>query len=147
MKDKVIRINWSKPLVFDDAIISDLSNQQGLYYISRVFGHKETSLYLGIATNNNTIRNRLKAHSDSWLYFYRGKKLVRIGEIIYPKNANKSIIEHAESAILFEQSKMFCENTCKTKTYSYEELYRIENVGDIFELKPKIRMHEHPEKV
>lgn len=145
MKDRIIRINWNEPLLLDEAISSDLSIQQGLYYISRVFGKKETSLYLGIATNNNTIRNRLKDHSESWLNLYRGKILVRIGQVIYPQKADKSIIEHAESAILFEQGDVFFENTCKTKTYTYTNLYRIENEGDIFELKPKIRMYEHPE--
>ena len=145
MKDKIIRINWSEPLLLDDAISSDLSNIQGLYYISRVFGEKETSLYIGIATQNNTISHRLKAHKEDWLKLYRGKIFVRLGKIIYPANPSKSTIEHAESAIIFEQSKIFYENTCKTKSYTYTELYRIENEGDIFELKPKIRMHEHPE--
>ena len=67
MRDKIIRINWNEALPLEDAIASDLSNTQGLYYISRVFGNKETSLYLGIATQRNTIRNRLKNHSEHWL--------------------------------------------------------------------------------
>ena len=73
---------------------------------------------------------------------YRGKIYVRLGHITYPKNPDASIIDHAESAILYEQKEVFFENTCKTKTYSYTDLYRIENEGDIFELKSKIRMHE-----
>ena len=145
MRDKIIRINWSKPLLLDDAISSDSSCIQGLYYISRVFGKKETSLYIGIATQDNTISHRLKAHKKHWLKLYRGKIFVRIGKIVYPANANKSIIEHAESAIVFEQSDIFYENTCKAQSYTYTDLYRIENEGDIFELKPKIRMHEHSE--
>lgn len=145
MRDKIIRINWSKPLLLDDAISSDSSCIQGLYYISRIFEKKETSLYIGIATQDNTISHRLKAHKKHWLKLYRGKIFVRIGKIVYPANANKSIIEHAESAIVFEQSDIFYENTCKSQSYTYTELYRIENEGDIFELKPKIRMHEHSE--
>ena len=142
MRDKIIRIHWNKALPLEDAIASDLSNTQGLYYISRVFGNKETSLYLGIATQHNTIRNRLKSHSEHWLNLYRGKIYVRLGHIIYPRNPDASMIDHAESAILYEQKEVFFENTSKTKTYSYTDLYRIENEGDIFELKPKIRMHE-----
>ncbi|MBR3575850.1 MAG: hypothetical protein IKL42_00420, partial [Clostridia bacterium] len=65
--------------------------------------------------------------------------------VVYPNEVTKSIIEHAESAIVFEQSDIFYENTCKAKSYTYTDLYCIENEGDIFELKPKIRMHEHPE--
>lgn len=145
MRDKIIRINWNTALPLEEAIASDLSNTQGLYYISKVFGNKETSLYLGIATQHNTIRSRLKSHKKHWVTLYRGEILVRIGHVIYPKNADASIIDHAESAIVYEQSNVFFENTSKTSSYSYTELYRIENEGDIFELKPKIRMHEHEE--
>ena len=142
MRDKIIRIKWNDALLLDKAIESELSNAQGLYYLSRVFGENETSLYLGIATKHNTIRNRLKSHRDSWLKLYRGKLYVRIGHITYPRNADASVIDHAESAIVYEQKDIFYENTSKTKTYSYTDLYRIENEGDIFELKPTIRMHE-----
>lgn len=142
MRDKIIRINWNKPTELDEAIESDLTDTQGLYYISRVFGNKETSLYLGIATEYNTVRNRLKCHENKWLNLYRGKKYVRIGQIVYPKNYDSSIIQHAESAIIYEHRDIFIDNTCKKKSYSYTDLYRIENEGDIFELKPIIRMHE-----
>lgn len=142
MRDKIIRINWSEPIELEEAIENDISNIQGLYYITRLFGSKESSLYLGIATGKNTIRNRLRAHSKDWLNLYRGKIYVRLGKVIYPRNCDDSIIDHAESAILYEQSKVFYENTCKTKSYSYSELYRVENEGDIFELKPVIRMQE-----
>ena len=142
MRDKIIRIFWNDALPLDDAIESELSNTQGLYYISRLFGEKETTLYLGIATKNNTIRHRLKAHRDGWTKLYRGKIFVRIGHITYPRNYNESHIDHAESAIVYEQKDVFYENTSKTKTYSYTDLYRIENEGDIFELKPVIRMQE-----
>ena len=50
MRDKIIRIKWNDALLLDEAIESELSNAQGLYYLSRVFGENETSLYLGIAT-------------------------------------------------------------------------------------------------
>ncbi len=145
MRDKIIRIHWNKALPLDEAISSDLSKTQGLYYLTRVFGEKETSLYIGIATNNNTISHRLKAHRDHWLNLYSGKIYVRIGTVVYPREVNQHIIDHAESAIVFEMSDVFYENTSKTKTYTYTDIYRVENEGDIFELKPKIRMQEHEE--
>ena len=40
---------------------------------------------------------------------------------------------------------MLCDNTASTKSYSYDELYRIYNEGDIFELKPIVDMKEHTE--
>ena len=149
MRDKIIRINWSEPFTLENAIQDEMSKTQGLYYITRVFGEKETSLYLGIARKNNTIKHRLEGHRDWWLPSYRGKIYVRIGNIVYPAvsdvDKKSELIDHAESAILFEpqQSKLFPENISKRKSYTYSELYRVENIGDIFELKNKIRMHEH----
>ena len=142
MKDKILRIQWSEPIELNELLESDIAELQGLYYITRIFGTKETSLYLGIATGNNTVKNRLRSHKKEWLYQYRGKIYVRIGRIVYPRNYDDVMIDHAESAILYEQSNVFYENTCKTKSYTYTELYRIENIGNIFELKEKIRMHE-----
>ena len=152
MRDKIIRISWSKALPLEEAITSGLSKTRGLYYITRVFGKKETSLYLGIARKNNTIKHRLEGHRDWWLPSYRGKIFVRIGNIVYPKvsdiDKQSELIDHAESGILFDprHKNMFPENISKRKSYTYTELYRIENIGDIFELEPKIRMHEHEDK-
>ena len=151
MRDKIIRIYWHEPVTLKEAIKSDLSNMQGLYYITRVFGRKETSLYLGIARYNNTIRHRLKGHRNSWLTFYRGRKMVRIGEIVYPNridnDAMADVIYDAESALLYapEHHRLFPENIGKRKSYSYNDLYRIENTGDIYELAPIIRMHDQGE--
>ena len=149
MRDKIIRIYWHNPLELNEAISSDLSKLQGLYYITRVFGEKETSLYLGIARYHNTIGHRLYGHNNTWLSEYRGKKYVRIGEIIYPKYIHTDqladIIYDAESAILFEPAHkdLFPENIDKRNSYSYSDLYRVENIGNIFELQPSIRMHQH----
>ena len=135
-------IKWENALTIDEAIESEKSDATGLYYISRVFGNKETTLYLGIATKHNTIRHRLKGHQSWWLKEYKGTIKVRIGKVIYPYTNIDEIIDHAESAILYEQGKLFFENTSKTKSYTYNNLYCFKNVGDIFELKPIIDMAE-----
>ena len=149
MRDKIIRIHWHPPIPFEEALKSNLTNDQGLYYITRVFGEKETSLYLGIARYHNTIKHRLESHRDKWLFAYRGQIYVRVGHIIYPRNPDidekAEIINHAESAILYDPAhkNLFPENVDKRNSYSYSDLYRIENEGDIYELESKIRMHEH----
>lgn len=143
MRDKIIRIEWSDPLLIEDAISSPLSLQAGLYYITRLFGTKETSLYIGKATE--TIRQRLKSHNKNWVHDYRGKVFVRLGKIIYPKIVDAELIDHAESALIFEHGDILTDNTDKRFTYSYTDLYRIENIGNRFELKEKVRMHEHKE--
>lgn len=137
-----VKIKWLNALTIDEAIASEASNTKGLYYITRVFGKKETTLYLGIATKNNTIRHRLEGHLGWWLGEKRGIIKVRIGKIIYPYTDIDEVIDHAESAILYEHGKLFKENVSKIKSYTYNNLYRIENYGDVFELKPIIDMSE-----
>ncbi len=137
MRDKIIRIHWSKPTVIEEVILSS-SKEQGLYYITRLFGTKETSLYIGKSASS--IKRRLNSHD--WVHNYRGKILVRIGKIIYPKYPSPEIIDHAESALIFEHKDILKYNTDKRNSYSYINEYRIENTGDFFELSPIIRMQE-----
>lgn len=143
MRDKIIRIRWSDPMLVDEAIESKDSLQPGLYYITRVLHEKEKSLYIGKATR--TIRERLINHRKEWLSNRYGEKHVRIGSIIYPHNVDSEIIDHAESAVIFEHGNILIDNTDKIQTYSYSELYQIQNIGNLGELKEVIRMHNHPD--
>jgi len=143
MRDKIIRIRWSDPLPVDDAIEHKDSLYPGLYYITRVLHGKETSLYIGKATR--TIRERLISHRKEWLSNRYGEKNIRLGRIIYPNNTDSEIIDHAESALIFEHGDILIDNTDKIKTYSYSELYQIQNIGNLCDLKKVIRMHNHPD--
>lgn len=143
MRDKIIRIKWSDPLPVDDAIEQEDSLYPGLYYITRVLHGEETSLYIGKATR--TIRERLISHRKEWLSNRYGEKNIRLGRIIYPNNADPEIIDHAESALIFEHGNILIDNTDKIKTYSYSELYQIQNIGNLCDLKEVIRMHNHPD--
>lgn len=143
MRRRIIRIRWTTPILLDEALVSPATSICGLYYISRVWGGHETSLYIGKATN--AIRERLRAHKHEWLYLYRGSLYVRIGQIIYPKTVSGNLIDHAESALIFEHGDILQENTDKRQSYSYSGLYRIENVGDIGMLHPFVDMYKHPD--
>ena len=143
MRDKIIRILWLDPIEVDSAIESEASLNPGLYYITRIWGENETSLYIGKASR--TIRERLIDHKKQWLPLYRGKLMVRIGQIIYPHSPDATLIDHAESALIFEHSEILTDNTDKRNTYSYSDLYQIQNTGNIGMLKEKIRMQEHPD--
>lgn len=146
MRDKIIRIHWSDPVLVDEIIESADSLQAGLYYITRILHDKETSLYIGKATR--TIRERLIDHRrgrNEWLTNRYGEKYVRIGTIIYPHHADSEIIDHAESALIFEHGDILIDNTDKTKTYSYSELYQVQNIGNRGLLKDVVRMHNHPD--
>ena len=144
MRDKIIRILWSEPMLVDDMIQTDEAYQPGLYYITRVLHGNETSLYIGKASR--TVRERLIKHRNEWLSNRYGKKYVRFGKIIYPPNADSEVIDHAESALIFEHGDILIDNTDKRNTYSYSELYQVQNIGNIGQLKEVIRMHNHPDK-
>lgn len=139
MRDRMIRIHWAEPMRIEDAIASPLSKNRGLYYITRMFGTRETSLYIGKATR--TIRERIREHNQEWVQEYRGKIYVRIGRIIYPAQVDAELIDHAESALIYQHKNLLLDNTDKRYSYSYSELYRIENTGAHFELDASIRMH------
>lgn len=143
MRDKIIRILWSEPMLVDDMIQTDEAYQPGLYYITRVLHGKETSLYIGKASR--TVRERLIKHRNEWLSNRYGKKHVRFGKIIYPPNADSEVIDHAESALIFEHGDILIDNTDKRNTYSYSKLYQVQNIGNIGQLKEVIRMHNHPD--
>ena len=143
MRDKIIRILWLDPIDVEAAIESEASLNPGLYYITRIWGENETSLYIGKASR--TIRERLIDHKKHWLPLYLGKLMVRIGQIIYPHSPDATLIDHAESALIFEHSEILTDNTDKRNTYSYSDLYQIQNTGNIGMLKEKIRMQEHPD--
>lgn len=70
---------------------------------------------------------------------------MRLGTIIYPYHVDSELIDHAESALIFEYGSLLIDNTDKTKTYSYSELYQVQNVGNIGQLKSVVRMHNHPD--
>ena len=138
MRDRIIRIRWSEPLDLESAIESQSSNTTGLYYITTVL-NKEISLYIGIARGYNTIKRRLIAHREDWLKYYRGNIQIRIGKIIYPHKPTDEMIYDAESAIVYNNNFLL-DNRAKINSYTYTELYRIENIGDIFEIPPIIQM-------
>lgn len=142
-RKKIIRIEWSEPYLIEDAIQADISKSRGLYYITSVFGAHETSRYIGKATR--TIKERLVIHNRDWVHNYRGKIYVRIGKIIYPQVVDSELIDHAESALIYEHRDILTDNTDKRYSYSYSETYIIENMGNRFQLKPRIDMYEHPD--
>ena len=143
MRDKIIRILWSEPAPLDLAMSMIGSKQPGLNYITRLWGSHETSLYIGKASR--TIRERLEDHKKHWLHLYRGQILVRLGHIVYPTVFDAELLDHAESALIFEHGDILTDNTSKRNSYSYSELYRIENTGNIGELKRSFRMQNHPD--
>jgi hypothetical protein len=131
----------------DEAISEMQDGEIGLYYITKMHYGKERSLYIGKSTY--CIKERLRAFVVNRMVGLSNRHFVRIGRISMPGNFDKSVIDHAEKALIYEHGEnvlnILDNNVMSTKTYCYTDLYRIYNEGDIFELKPIVDMNEHPE--
>lgn len=139
-KNLIIKINWSYPREYENALETELSYEGfGLYCISRKFGGNETILYIG--KTESRFRDRLKNHKKSWLSNYRGEKIVRFGTITKPITVTKDIINDAESAIIYEIEPKH--NTDKKKGYHFADLYKIENTKFRGKLPKFIDINSH----
>jgi len=146
MRTKLIRILWSLPQPIETVINSLNGEEIGLYYITRTYNGKEKSLYIGESISS--IKSRLLDHNKNWVQNYSHSKIyVRIGKIVHPKQNIANAIQHAEKALIFEHGQYgtnaLFENTVSTKTYTYDEIYRIINEGDRFELNYEVDMNNH----
>ena len=145
---KEITIKWSYPKEIDNVIVSDEANGIGIYYISRMFGDKETLLYIGKSTAS--FRSRLENHKTEWLDSYRGAKYVRLGTIVEPKNLSAydmaGYINDAEKTIIFymkeiEKHELKANVTSTRSTYVIEDLI-INNIGYRGELPKQLYIPE-----
>ena len=132
---KSVTIEWSYPIRLDKILQKECMNDIGLYYISRVFGNKESILYIGKTTHS--FGQRLQSHCGDWIDTYRGEKFVRLGRIVKPSNLSqeklKQLINDSEKTIIFymhnEDEHDLIANVVSTQsTYPSEDLLII-NTG------------------
>lgn len=135
IKYKRITIEWSYPIEINSILQKECMNDVGIYYISRKFGKKQSILYIGKTTYN--FRSRLESHKEFWLDTYRGKKFVRLGKIVSPKNISedelKELINDAERTIIFYLSNIdeheLIANISSTQTTQFDNTLKITNIG------------------
>ena len=134
-KYRRITIEWSYPIEVNSILQKDCMNDIGIYYISRKFGEKQSILYIGKTTYS--FLSRLGSHKEYWLDTYRGKKYVRLGRIISPKNISeeelKELINDAERTIIFYLSNIdeqeLVANVASTKSTNFDNTLKITNIG------------------
>ena len=132
---KHITIKWSYPTEIDQILQTEDMNDIGIYYISRVFGKKESILYIGKTTHS--FGSRLESHKEKWLDKYKGTKYVRLGRIVHPRfifsKKRKALINDAERTIIFYLSNLdeqgLIANIASTKSTAVEHTLKIKNIG------------------
>ena len=121
-----ITVKWREPVDFMTAMTAEGGfYEEGLFYITQVFGGKENSLAVGSSIGAGTVRQQLKRNSIYWQNFYMGKIMVRFGEV-------DGDIEKAEAVIIAKQSSIFRERLSQPAVDITN--VSVKNTGDYYEL-------------
>lgn len=137
-KFKKITIQWSYPKEIESILMDESMNEIGLYYITRKFGNKESNLYIGKTTYS--FFSRINCHRCDWLSNFRGKKFVRLGRVISPRNISDEelyqLINDAERTLIYTMGRdNLKQNIVSTQSCNPNYRLKIKNVGyhgDIF---------------
>ena len=125
-----ITIKWGEPVDFQKAMTTEGGfYEEGLFYITQVFGDKENSLAVGSSIGAGTVRQQLKRNSIYWQNFYSGKIMVRFGQV-------DGDIEKAEAVIIAKQSSIFKERL-KQPAVDITDV-KVNNTGNYHELPEMI---------
>jgi len=115
----------------DNILADERMSDIGLYYITRNFGGKISDLYIGKTIYG--YKSRLKSHWWFWLGNYRGKKFVRLGTIVKPKNISEEdlyqLINAAEATLIFCLRKQLIHNIKCTVSCNPSQRLKITNIG------------------
>ena len=122
-----VNVRWYGPYSIDTLMYKDISLERGLYAIYRVYGEKETLLYIG-----KTVRSfieRISEHNKQWLWRVKGRIQIRIGLLEFT-NGGKFTIQKLSDIetllILWHKPK---ENTSSTVYYNGRYNLEVHNLG------------------
>ena len=123
-----IEINWGFPIPIENIQTNWKSSEIGIYYISRVFGGKETPIYIGKTEQSFEIRMNQHFRDNSSFLNKRGAKYIRLGHIVRPKNLSgydlTRLLLTIESVIINEINPLLRDNlTNVSQSSSYTAWY------------------------
>ena len=72
MRKRAVTLKWSYPIKYNNASNEEICSQSEIYYISRVFGGHEASIYIGKTVDY--FINLMKTHDENWLKMPEWKK-------------------------------------------------------------------------
>lgn len=126
-----VTIDWSYPMEIDSILLDERMQDIGIYYITRKFGNKVSNLYIGKTIYS--FGSRLESHRWFWTDDYRGKKEVRLGTIVKPKNLSKEelfqLISDAEATMIYLLSESLIHNNKCTLSCNPCQRIKITNTG------------------
>ncbi len=107
---KTVTLRWLGPYNLEQLHVCNREKKRGIYAISRIWGGKETLLYIG--RTKRDIKQRLKEHLD-WINEYRGQIQIRFGSL-YNQKYSPELLAEVESLLIILHNTV--ENTVNTRT-------------------------------
>lgn len=102
-----VYVRWYGPYQLDSINMRDACYHNGIYAIFRVFGGKESLLYIG--KTGRTFVQRLSEHNKDWLWNVRGRIQIRVGILEYVPGEKHSVqkLSDTESLLIHWHSPPF----------------------------------------
>lgn len=107
-------LTWHGPYSFDRILNYDIAYNKGIYAISRIWGGKETLLYIG--STKRTLYQRIYEHSW-WFPDIRGKIRIRFGILDLSEGQRFSLRKLKDIEALLIAWHRPCENTMNYHYY------------------------------
>lgn len=124
---ELVTIHWHGPYRVDNLALHDITLETGIYAISRIFGGRESLLYIGQTLRD--FEKRIGEHRRDWLNFERGQILIRCGTLEFEsgRRYSKRKLNDVESLLI--QWHKPPRNTRDMKWYRGREFLSVLNSG------------------
>ncbi len=122
-----VHIRWFGAYSLDDFYNREITLNKGIYAIYRVYGGKETLLYIG--KTKRSFMQRINEHNKDWLGNVRGQIKIRLGILEFPnggKYSEKKLAD-VESLLILWHSPV--ENTKSLEYYRGRVKLEVINMG------------------
>lgn len=110
-----VHIKWYGAYGLDNFYKKEIAQYSGIYAIYRVYGEKETLLY--IRKTSRTFWQRISEHQKDWLWNVKGKIKIRVGLLQFPDGGRYSARKLADVESLLILWHLPKENTTSTGYY------------------------------
>ncbi|MGY3717643.1 GIY-YIG nuclease family protein [Sutcliffiella cohnii] len=122
-----VHLRWYGAYSLDNFYNTEIALYSGIYAIYRVYGEKETLLYIGRTTRS--FWQRICEHQKDWLWSVKGKIHIRLGILEFPNGGRYSAKKLSDVESLLILWHLPKENTTSTCYYRGRVDLQVVNLG------------------
>jgi hypothetical protein len=137
---EAIKINWHGPYDINNIGNYDVSNSIGIYAVYRVWGGKESLLYIG--KTERSFLNRITEHHKEWVGNVRGQIRLRFGTLEFEQGKHYSSKKLSDVEALLIILNTPSENTMCRYNYFGREGLTVINAGRRGLIKQRVSTEE-----